>query len=218
MKTTFKSNKTMFKATALAAFVMVSLSANVLADDSAANEVTSVNRQVGNFYGIVVNTAANVVLSQGETTSVRIEGRSRDVEKTEAAIDNGSLVISGSNNVPVTIYITVEELNRVEVNSTARIYANGIINSDILILKVNGNGSIRMEVRALSLGMIVNGKGKIIVSGSVGESYARIFDGGRILTSNLDTYVSRTEINETHSCVVHQTDRAGKRLTLKLTN
>ena len=208
----------MFKSIALAAFVMVSLSANVLADNGAANEVTTVNRQVGNFYGIVVNTTANVILTQGEKTSVRIEGRGRDIEKTEASIVNGSLVINGRNNVPVTIYITVEELNRVEVNSTARIYANGIIHSDILVLKVNGNGSIRMDVRALSLGMIVNGKGKIIVSGSAGESYARMFNGGRILTSNLDAYATRTEVTTERTSVVHQSEKSGKRLTLKLTN
>jgi hypothetical protein len=218
MKTTFKSHKTMLKAITLAAFVMVSLSANVLAYDGAASEVKSVNRPVGNFYGVVINTTANVILSQGETASVRIEGRGKDIEKTEASIVNGSLVISGSNNVPVTIYITVEELNRVEVNSTARIYASGIINSDILMLKVNGNGSIRMEVRALSLGMIVKGKGKIMVSGSAGESYSRIFDGGRIVASSLDTFASRTEINSVHTSVIRQTEKSGKRLTLKLTN
>ena len=102
----------MIKSLALVAAVVVSLATTVRADHESANEVSSVDRPVGNFYGIIVNTNANVVLSQGEKASVRIEGRTKDVEKIVARIENGSLIISGSNNVPVTVYVTVEELKR----------------------------------------------------------------------------------------------------------
>ena len=148
----------MFKSLTLVVAAIVSLATNVLADNAAANDVSSVDRAVGNFYGLIVNTNANVILTQGEKASVRIEGRTRDVEKIVARIENGSLVISGSNNVAVTVYVTVEELNRVEVNSQAKVYSGQVINSDILLLKVNGSGSIKLDVRTLSLGMIVKGK------------------------------------------------------------
>jgi formylmethanofuran dehydrogenase subunit C len=157
-------------------------------------------------------------LSQGEKASVRIEGRTRDVEKIVARIENGSLIISGSNNVPVTVYVTVEELNRVEVNSSAKVYSGQVINSDILLLKVNGSGSIKLDVRTLSLGMIVKGKGKIVVSGSTGDSFARILGDGRILTSNLDAYSSRMEISKANTAYVKETDKSGRRLTLRMTN
>ena len=208
----------MIKSLALVAAVVVSLATSVRADNESANEVSSVDRPVGNFYGIIVNTNANVILSQGEKASVRIEGRTKDVEKIVARIENGSLIISGSNYVPVTVYVTVEELNRVEVNSSAKVYSGQVINSDILLLKVNGTGSIKLDVRTLSLGMIVKGKGKIVVSGSTGDSFARILGDGRILTSNLDAYSSRMEISKANTAYVKETDKSGRRLTLRMTN
>jgi hypothetical protein len=35
--------------------------------------------------------------------------------------------------------------------------------------------------------MIVKGSGKIIASGSTGESYAKVFGNGNVYASNLDT-------------------------------
>jgi len=208
----------MFKSLTLVVAVIVSLATNVLADNSTANDVSSVDRAVGNFYGLIVNTNANVILTQGDKTSVRIEGRTKDVEKIVARIENGSLVIGGSNNVPVNVYVTVEELNRVEVNSQAKVYSGQVINSDILLLKVNGSGSIKLDVRTLSLGMIVKGKGKIIVSGSTGDSFSRILGDGRILAGNLDAYTTRTEITKANTAYVKETDKSGRRLTLRMTN
>src|SRR5687768_267657 len=111
--------QTMFKSLALVATAFVTLATQVLASESA-SEVASVDRSFGAFYGIVVNTHANVVLLQGDKPSVRIEGKRKDIEKVDVQVTNGSLVITGTNNVPVSIYVTVDEINRVEVNSTAR--------------------------------------------------------------------------------------------------
>lgn len=208
----------MIKSLTLVATVIVSLATAAFAADASSSEFTSVDRSPGNFYGLIVNTHANVILSQGEKASVRIEGKRKDIDKTELRIHNGSLIISGTNNIPVTVYVTVEEINRVEVNSTARVYAGEVINSDILFLKVTGNGSIKMDVRALSLGMVVKGKGKIIISGSAGDTYSRILGDGRIYAGNLDSYSSRTEVSRGNTATIRETDKSGRRLTLRMSN
>ena len=208
----------MIKSLTLVATVIVSLATTAFAVNESAIDVTSVDRSLGNFYGLIVNANANVILIQGEKSSVRIEGKRKDVDKIEARINNGSLVINGTNNIPVTVYVTVDEINRVEVNSTAKVYSSEVINSDVLLLKVNGNGSIKLDVRALSLGMFVKGKGKILISGSAGDSYARIIGDGRIYSSNLDSYSSRTEISKANTAYIKESDKSGRRLTLRLTN
>ena len=207
----------MFKSIALAAVVLVALAAPVLAAERA-SEVATVDRTYGAFFGIVVNTPANVILEQGGKAAVRIEGRRKDIDKVDIKVSNGQLVIGGQNTIPVTIYVTVEEINRLEVNGAARVLASKMIQSDVLFLKVNGNGSIKLDVRALSLGMVVKGKGKIVVSGTTGDSYSRILGEGRILTSNLDTYSSRTEVNRGGSATLEESDKSGRRLTLRMTN
>ena len=153
---------------------------------SDSSEFATDSRNINSFSGLIVNTSANVILSQGETNSVRIEGEKAMVKDITTNIENGSLVIAGHNNHAVTVYVTVEDISLVEVNGDAKIYANGLINSDILLLKVNGSGSIRMDVRTITVGMIVKGTGKIIVSGSTGDSFSRVIGQGSIYADNLD--------------------------------
>ena len=152
------------------------------------SEVTNTSFDPGKFYGLIVNSNANIILTQGENNSIRLEGSKQELKDIKTTIENGALTISGGNNYPVNIYISAEELNLIEINGSARIFASGSINSDILLLKVNGSGSMKVDVRALTVGMIVNGSGKIVVSGSSGESYVRVFGSGNIFTENLDSF------------------------------
>ena len=207
----------MFKSITLAAAMLVALAGQPVAAETA-NDVASVDKSFGAFYGIVVNTQANVVLEQGTKPAVRIEGKRKDIDKVEVKVSNGMLVITGTNTVAVNIHVTVEEINRVEVNGGARVYASQVIHSDVLFLKVNGNGSIRLGVRALSLGMLVKGKGKIVISGTAGESYGRILGDGRIQANNLDSYTSRTEVSRGNTAQVTESDKSGRRMTLRMTN
>lgn len=153
---------------------------------SDSSELATDLRNINDFSGLIVNTTANVILTQGESNSIRIEGEKSMVKDINTKIENGSLIISGNNNHAVTIYVSAVDLSLVEVNGNAKIYANGLINSDILLLKVNGSGSIRMDVRTLTVGMIVKGSGKIIVSGSTGDSFSRVLGQGSIYADNLD--------------------------------
>ena len=47
---------------------------------------------------------------------------------------------------------------------------------------------MKLDVRALTVGMIVKGNGKIIVSGSSGDSYSKILGSGNIFSENLDSF------------------------------
>ncbi|MBL0104510.1 MAG: DUF2807 domain-containing protein [Bacteroidetes bacterium] len=177
------------KARLLFALILVSITGYAFANNES-SELTTSLRTASNFYGVIINTPANVIISQGENTGIKIEGEKHAVAEITTSVNNGALVISGTNNRAVTIYLTVNDLSMVEVNGSARVYANGVINSDMLLLKVNGSGSIRMDVRTLTIGMIVKGSGKIIASGSTGQSFSKVFGSGNIYCSNLDSFDS----------------------------
>lgn len=218
MKSTFKPQSIM-KALALAGVMMLSFTANVSALNSSANDVKTIDGSItGNFFGLIVNTPANVILTQGESAAIKIEGQQNEIKKVDVKLKNGALVISGNNTTPVTIFITVEELNLIEVNGNAKVYAQDMINSDILLLKVNGDGSIRMDVRTLSLGMIVNGSGKIMVSGSTGDSFTRIVGTGRVISQNLDAFHSREEVSRPNSSSNVMTETDGQKVASRITN
>lgn len=168
------------------------------------------NRNTGNFYGIIVNTNANVIITQSEAASVQIAGSSSAIGKVTTEVVNGALVISGHSGRTVDVYITVEDLNLVEVNGSARIMGNGTFNTDVVLLKVNGSGSIKMDIRSLTVGMIVRGSGKIIASGSTGSSFVKVFGNGNVYASSLDSFSTSTFTTGQRSA------SAEKRPTLKL--
>lgn len=168
------------------ATILISLTGYVYASSDSV-EFANDSRSLKDFSSIIINSTANVIVSQEEGTAIRIEGDKKDVQATTTEVANGTLSIYGTNSNPVTIYISTKELNLIEVNSNARVYARGVINSDVLLLKVNGNGTIKMDVRALTLGLMIKGEGRIIVSGSTGDSFSKIIGKGTIYSSNLDS-------------------------------
>ncbi len=169
--------------------VLMSITMFAFAACNSASAITSENRTVANnFYGLILRSNAHVILSQGKDVSVRIEGDERNVSSIETSVENGALVINGKNETPVTIYVTINDISLIEVAGGGKIYGSQIINSDMLLLKVVGNGSINVDVRSLTLGMIVRGNGKIYVKGSTGDSFTRITGNGRVMAVNLDSY------------------------------
>lgn len=190
--------------------VLIGVSALTFAANES-SELTSSSYDPGKFYGLIVNSNANIILTQGDQNSIRLEGSKHELKNVKATIENGALTINGGNNYPVNIYITAEELNLIEINGSARIFTSGSFNSDILLLKVNGDGSMKIDVRALTVGMIVKGSGKIIVSGSSGESYVRIFGTGNIYTDHLDSFSFSEE-----RIALKESKSVAKKATLKL--
>ena len=199
-------------------FFFLTLIATLLACSATkaeSNELISDLRTPGNFYGLVLNTNANVILTQGTETALRVEGDLRLIKSIRTEVLNGALVISGTNNRPVTVYVTMEEINLIEINGAGKVFSSQPVNSDMLLLKVNGTGSIKLDVRALALGMIVKGTGKIIASRSVGESFVRVFGKGNVYAQGLDT-ITGTELSATNVTWKQEPSRSEKRNLLNL--
>jgi hypothetical protein len=174
--------------------LIASVAAFILTSCNSASASVSESRMVNNnFYGVILKANAQVILKQGTETSVRIEGDENTVSSIETTLDNGALVINGSNDLPVTIYVTMDDISLIEVNGSGRIFSNQVIYSDILLLKVVGSGSIQVDVRSLSLGMIVKGNGKIYAMGSTGDSYTKVLGGGQVVAMDLDSVRVTTE-------------------------
>jgi len=199
MKTNIREFQTsslgkMTKTKSMMVAMMIALTALVFTScKSASASVTESRLMNNNFYGVILKANAQVILNQGTETSIRIEGDEKSVSSVETMLDNGALIIDGTNDLPVTIYITVDDISLIEVNGTGRIFSNQVIYSDILLLKVVGSGSIQVDVRSLSLGMIVKGNGKIYAKGSTGDSYTRVLGSGQVVAMNLDSVKITTE-------------------------
>ncbi len=196
--------------------LMMSFS-SILLGCTSSSAAISENRMVNNnFYGLILKTNAQVILSQGTETSVRIEGDKNSVASVQTIIENGALIINGKNEIPVTIYVTVDEISLIEIDGIGKIFSNELISSDILLLKVSGSGTINVDVRCLSLGMIVKGNGRIYAKGSTVDSYIRVIGSGQVLARNLDSIKTTVEANAENHLYKQTFENTNKRGVLKL--
>jgi hypothetical protein len=146
------------------------------------------------FYELIVNNNSNIILNQGEQSGVRIEGDKNSLNQVRVHVHDGALIIDGSGNFNPNIYITVKDISLIEINGGAKIYGTGTINSDILLLKTNGTGSMKLDVKTLKLAMYAS-SGKIIVSGSTGESVVRESHTGKVYDRKLYSFARATPSN-----------------------
>lgn len=122
-----------------------------------------------NFTSIKISGASEVVLIQGNECNVRVEGDS--LGKCLASIDNknGTLFISTKSNkgkkYKLKFYITVNQLERLDVSGASEISSEGILNQSDLIIKSSGASEINLNLENNSLDMISTGASEIKLKG-----------------------------------------------------
>jgi len=178
--------------------MIVSLSSLLIgctASSASASEIRSVDQ---NFYGIILNGNANVYLTQGESNAIRVEGNTANTEEVTTSISNGALVINAGVLRNVNVYVTMTDINLLQVNGAGAIRATSTLNSDMLLMKISGTGIISADVRALSVGMVINGGGKIYAGGITGDSFVKVKGNGQVISMNLDSLKQTAYLDEVY--------------------
>ena len=176
--------KTRFSLVVLVSIALSTFFFGCTSSASASSEMRSVDQ---NFYGIILNGNASVYLKQGSSNSIRVEGLDENREELKTSVSDGALVINAGTLRNVTIYVTMTDINLIQVNGAGVIRATSTVNSDMLLMKINGTGIISADVRALSVGMIVIGGGKIYAGGITGDSFVKVKGNGQVISRNLDS-------------------------------
>jgi hypothetical protein len=176
--------KTRFSLTALMIVALSSFIFGCTPTNASASEIRNVDQ---NFYGIILNGNANVYLSQGEVYAIRVEGNNASTDEVTTSVSNGALVINAGMLRNVNVYVTMTDINLIQVNGAGAIRATSTLNSDMLLMKISGTGIISADIRALSVGMIINGGGKIYAGGIAGDSFVKVKGSGQVVSMNLDS-------------------------------
>jgi hypothetical protein len=191
-------SQTMKTRSALVALVMVAMSTFVFGCSPTVAASSDIRTLDQKFYGIILNGNANVYLTQGDISTVRVEGIDELAEQVGTSISNGALIINAGSLRNVNVYVTMSDVNLLQVNGSGIIRATSTINSDMLLMKISGTGTISADVRALSLGMIINGGGKIYAGGITGDSFVKVKGSGEVVSMNLDSLKQTASLESMH--------------------
>ena len=176
------------------------------------------------FKGIYVNSNYTVYLKQTNKQEVTVEALTEIFSVTEIKVENGILMVNverkpdNSNktiwakiddiklNPAMKLYVSVKNINDLQVNGGGKIVSENSIASDFVTLGVSGNGSMDVDLKGNTIKSEVSGSGTMTLRG-----YATLLEGvvsgsGSINGFNCALEKAKVKVSGSGSCQLNVTD------------
>lgn len=161
----------------------------------------SQQRSVSNFTGVEASGPFDVLITQGDGFSVKVEGDQNLLEYVDIYEKNGTLYIDSRDRyqldprVGMTIFVTAPLYNHLEVAGSGSIRSQTKLhNASELNVHVGGSGAIVVDVDAPRINTHVAGSGNIRAKGTTKNFSAEIAGSGEIHAFDLLSENSKVEI------------------------
>src|SRR6478735_9253517 len=153
------------------------------------------------FKGIYVNSNYTVYLKQTNKQEVTVEALTEIYTISDIRVENGILLVNIDRkpespnksiwakiddiklNPVIKLYVSVKNINELQVNGGGKIISENSIGSDIISLGVSGNGSIDLDIKGNIVKSEISGAGNIALKG-----YATSLDFAGSGTGNLHAF------------------------------
>ena len=152
----------------------------------AQDEKVSEVRKVNGFSSIKITSVANVIFTQGDDCSLRLEGKEKWVKLTTTEVKGGCLIIafkkgekrSVKNIDGLKLYVTAPTLEAVELTGVGSLECKEPLKLDDFTLRINGVGSAEVaDLTCRRFTVSLNGVGDAEVN--VDCDYLKARMGGR---------------------------------------
>jgi hypothetical protein len=135
------------------------------------------------FKSIYVNSSYTVLLKQSNKQEVYAESLPEIMELTTVIVDNGVLMVNIERKPEnpnksvwakiddikirpaMKLYVSVKNINELQVNGTGKIVSENSLASDYLTLSVSGSGSMDLDIKGNTVKTDISGSGNITLKG-----------------------------------------------------
>lgn len=156
-------------------------------------------RRVGDFTAIQVSGAMDVFVTQGKQTALAVSASTDEARDAIVTEVRGNTLyirfkyqISNSwKNTQARAYVTVSNLEMLEVSGASDIKIAGVLRSNDLLLKLSGASSMKGELELNNCRIILNGASDCKLSGKAGSMKLQVSGA-----SDFKGYDLRSEIAE----------------------
>ena len=180
------------------------------------NNIIDESRQVSGFTGIDMRTFGRIILTQGDSESLTIQGPDNIVPLIRTTVSNGTLIIENSKNFNVlnmgdhtvlTLTIMVKDLSKLTVSGAGLIEMNGLSTSSFE-LDMSGAGEVKIsQFAAEQLDVTVSGAGSIKIEGQVTQASIDIPGAGSVNGSDLKCQTATVNISGLGGATLWVTDQ-----------
>lgn len=146
-------------------------------------QVTKKTLELPEFKSIYVNSNYTVYLKQTNKQEVIVEAVTEVYELTNIVVDNGVLMVnverkpdnpnksvwSKIDDIKIRptmkVYISMKNVNELQVNGGGKIISENSIAADYLSLAVSGNGGMELDIKGNTVKTDISGSGSIMIKG-----------------------------------------------------
>jgi hypothetical protein len=193
----------------LVLFTLVLLSAASLAFAQTTNKTL----ELSEFQSIYVNSNYTVYLKQTNKQEVKVEALTEIYSLTEIKVENGILLINTERkpenpnksiwakiddiklNPTMKVYVSVKNVNELQVNGGGKIISENSIASDNLTLGVSGSGSIDLDIKGKTIKTEISGSGNMILKGYASYNEIVMSGSGNLNAFNLELETARIKVS-----------------------
>lgn len=146
-------------------------------------------RLVSDFDRILVEGSLDVIVRQGSELYVEVEADDNLQSHIRTSVRGGQLRIANTRSFrsrnDIKVYITLSELEALEIRGSGNVYGENIIEGNDLYLEVDGSGDVDMELYYNEIDSEINGSGNFRLSGEALEQAVRINGSGDYRAADL---------------------------------
>lgn len=164
-------------------------------------------RSVGDFTGIKAGDAFNIVITQSETNSLKVDAEESVQAQIKSEVKDGILHISTDGNIktdkPMVLNIGIKTLNSLDISGSAEVKSDNQLNTDKLLVESSGAGDVNLDVKATEIKTKISGAGDVSLKGSVQMLEASISGAGELKSSSLETDKAKVKVSGAGSAKVN---------------
>ncbi|RZM27888.1 MAG: DUF2807 domain-containing protein [Pedobacter sp.] len=163
------------------------------------------NRTVKNFTGVAAGGPIDVIVTIGNTESVRFEGDADAIATLVTEVKGNVLIIRPENSwkswskkyedKKITAYVSAKTISSLTMSGSGSLRVNSPINQGSLTTTLSGSGSIKATIDVQDLTAVLSGSGTLSLNGtadktSVTLSGSGVLSGKTLKVERLSTTLS----------------------------
>ncbi len=176
-------------------------------------QTTKKTLELAEFQSVYVNSNYTVYLKQTNKQEVSVEALTDIYSLTEIKVENGILLINVERkpenpnksiwakiddiklNPTMKVYVSLKNVNELQVNGGGKIVSENSIASDNLTLGVSGSGSMDLDIKGKTIKTEISGAGNITLKGYASYNEINMSGSGNLNAYNLELESAKIRVS-----------------------
>ncbi|MFC6996470.1 head GIN domain-containing protein [Rufibacter roseus] len=153
-------------------------------------KITTQNRTVPAFTGLKITGGFEVVLTQGNKESLKLEAEENTMSHIETEVSNGILNIKTKgvkNAKKLKVYVTVRDLQSLELSGGIKLASTNTITANKLNLELAGGINLEMAIQVKELNAEIAGGTNTTLTGRADRVKLELAGASNLKASDLQT-------------------------------